>query len=284
VLDSLIVPLDSSIDAKVFGSKAASLSKALRAGLPVPPGCALHPDLVSRIAQRTASENEYTVLERFLAPFMSGAAVVRSSAIGEDGTLASFAGQHRTSLNVHGFDGILTAIKSVWTSGQAESVRWYRMRMGIAGEPRMAVIVQQLIPAQVAGVLFTVDPLSGSNERWIIEASWGLGEAVVAGLVIPDRYVISREGELLERLLGRKCYALVPNEDGGTTESEIEDPAQVLGACLDEEALIHLAQMGMECECLFGVGQDIEWASAGRTLHLLQCRPVTYGRGRNEAI
>jgi phosphoenolpyruvate synthase/pyruvate phosphate dikinase len=153
--------------------------------------------------------------------------------------------------------------------------------MSIAGEPRVAVIVQALVPAEVAGVLFTIDPISGSGRRWIVEASWGLGEAVVGGLVTPDRYVIARTGELLERQLGRKDVAMVANENGGTTELAINDPARVQEACLGEQALVRLAELGAACERLFGAGQDIEWAlSSGGTLYLLQCRPVTTGGRR----
>jgi pyruvate,water dikinase len=216
-------------------------------------------------------------LEHSLTPFKDGAVAVRSSAIGEDGASASFAGQHASFLNVRGLDEVLSAIASVWASGQTESARRYRARMSIAGEPRVAVIVQALVPAEMAGVLFTIDPVSGSGERWFVEASWGLGEAVVGGLVTPDRYVIARTGELLERQLGRKDVAMVADENGGTTEVAINDPAQVQGACLDEQALVRLAELGAACERLFGAGQDIEWAEARGKLSLLQCRPVTSG-------
>jgi len=202
---------------------------------------------------------------------------VRSSAIGEDGALASFAGQHASFLNVRGLDGVLSAIANVWASGQTESARRYRARMSIAGEPCVAVIVQALVPAEVAGVLFTIDPVSGSGERWIVEASWGLGEAVVGGLITPDRYVIARTGELLERQLGHKDIAIVADEHGGTTELAINNPARVQEACLGEKALVRLAELGAACEGLLGANQDIEWALSSGTLYLLQCRPVTSG-------
>jgi len=282
--DDMLVPLGSDIDAQVYGGKAARLSETLRAGLAVPPGSALHPDCVARAAQGNLLPNERAALEHFLAQFKGGAVAVRSSAIGEDGTSASFAGQHASFLNVRGLDGVLAAIANVWASGQTEAARRYRARMSIAGEPRVAVIVQALVPAEVAGVLFTVDPVSETlsggevtGERWIVEASWGLGEAVVGGLVTPDRYIIARTGELLERQLGRKDVAMVADEHGGTRESAIADPARIQGACLEKEALVDLAELGAVCERLFGAGQDIEWAEACGTLYLLQCRPVTSG-------
>ncbi len=273
----VLIPLGSSIDAQVYGGKAARLSETLCAGLPVPPGFALHPDYVARTAQINLLPSERAALEHSLTQFKDGAVAVRSSAIGEDGASASFAGQHASFLNVRGLDEVLSAIASVWASGQTEAARRYRARMSIAGEPRVAVIVQALVPAEMAGVLFTVDPISGSGERWFVEASWGLGEAVVGGLVTPDRYVIARTGELLERQLGHKDVAMVANENGGTTEVAINDPARVQEACLDEQALVRLAELGAACERLFGAGQDIEWAEARGKLSLLQCRPVTSG-------
>ena len=273
----LLIPLGSRMDAQVYGGKAARLSEALCAGLPVPAGFVLHPDCVARTAQDNLLPNERAALEHSLAPFKDGALAVRSSAVGEDGALASFAGQHASFLNVRGLDEILSAIAKVWASGQTEAARRYRARMGIAGEPRVAVIVQALVPAEVAGVLFTVDPVSGSGERWIVEASWGLGEAVVGGLITPDRYVIARTGELLERQLGRKDVAMVADENGGTRESAIDDLARIQGACLDKEALVRLAELGAACEGLLGANQDIEWALSSGTLYLLQCRPVTSG-------
>ncbi len=192
--DAMLVPLSSHIDAQVYGGKAARLSESLCAGLPVPPGFALHPDGVARTAQSNLLPNERAALEHSLAQFKEGAVAVRSSAIGEDGASASFAGQHASFLNVRGLDEVLAAIASVWASGQTEAARRYRARMSIAGEPRVAVIVQALVPAEVSGVLFTVDPISGSGKRWIVEASWGLGEAVVGGGARPKwRSTIQRE-------------------------------------------------------------------------------------------
>lgn len=273
--DEMILPLHAPLDIQVYGGKAARLAACLRAGLPVPPGFALHSDLVVRIARGALSAGERATLERHLEQFGDAAVAVRSSAIGEDGTTASFAGQHTSFLNVRGLDGVLAAIKNVWASGQTASAQRYRVRMGIGGDPQVAVVVQALIPAEVAGVLFTLDPLSGSQEHWIVEASWGLGEAVVAGLVTPDHYVISRAGEIVERQLGQKDVAVIPQDHGGTNEVEINDPARVQGSCLSEQALASIAGLGIACERLFGAGQDIEWALAGGNIYLLQARPVT---------
>jgi pyruvate, water dikinase len=273
----LLLSLNERIEAQVYGGKAARLSESLRAGLPVPPGCVLHPDAVARIAQGNLTSQEHTLLESALTPFTKRAVAVRSSALGEDGAAASFAGQYTSILNVQGMDTILVAIATVWASEQTEAARQYRARMGIAGRARVAVILQALVRAEVAGVLFTVDPLSGSSERWIVEASWGLGEAVVGGLVTPDRYIISRSGQLRERQLGDKDVVIAAAEDGGTTVVEIHDPERAQSACLGERTLVHLAELGAACERLFGPAQDIEWALSDGVLSLLQCRPVTSG-------
>ncbi len=273
----MIIPLSELTPARLYGDKAARLSVCVRAGLPVPAGISLHPDLVAGIAQGTLAAGEQAMLERHLARLCTPGLAVRSSAIGEDGTTASFAGQLISLLNVRGLDGVLSAITAVWASGQTESARRYRARMGIMGEPRVAVIVQELIPAEVAGVLFTVEPMSGSRERWIIEASWGLGEAVVGGLVTPDHYTIAPTGELLGRQLGNKERMIALDEQGGTHEMVVADAGRMQDACLDEEALSRLVALGAACEQLFGPGQDIEWAWCDGKLFLLQCRPVTRG-------
>jgi len=273
----MIILLDEPLDTQHYGGKADRLSTCLRARLPVPAGIVLHSDLVARLAQGHLASGERTLLGQHLVRFGTAALAVRSSAIGEDGTDASFAGQHETRLNVRGLDGVLSAISAVWASGQTESARRYRARMGIRGEPCVAVIVQDFIPAEVAGVLFTVDPISGSRERWIIEASWGPGEAVVNGLVTPDHYTIAPTSELLGRQLGNKERMIALDEHGGTHEMAVADAERVQQACLDEEVLARLAALGAACEDLFGPAQDIEWALVGTRLFLLQCRPVTSG-------
>ncbi len=273
----MILPLDEPLAAQHYGGKAARLSICLRAGLPVPPGIALHPDLVARLAQGHLASGERTLLAQHLARFGTAALAVRSSASGEDGADASFAGQHETRLNVRGLDGVRSAIIAVWASGQTESARRHRARMGITGETQVVVLIQELVPAEVAGVLFTCDPLSGRRNRWIVEASWGLGEAVVEGLVTPDHYTLTPGGALLARQLGSKEAVIIPDAQGGTSQHPVSDPARGQQACLDEEALARLAALGAACEDLFGPAQDIEWALVGTRLLLLQCRPVTGG-------
>jgi len=135
------------------------------------------------------------------------------------------------------------------------------------------VVIQSLLDPEVAGVMFTKNPINGADER-VIEASWGLGEAVVAGQVIPDRFRISRSGELLERAPGVKQIAIRSAPDGGTFEEQV--PAeQVEELCVNDHQLAELNSLAERCEQVYGEGRDIEWAIADEELYLLQCRAVT---------
>jgi pyruvate,water dikinase len=261
--------LGAELDAAGYGSKAANLSMAFRAGLPVPEGVALTWEEVDVIA--TAVPGRKEALSADLIDLVDVPLAVRSSAISEDSREASFAGQHLTVLNVVGDDAVLVAIQRVWQSGTDEAALAYRRRMGMADDPRMGVVVQRLVPADVAGVLFTSDPVSGASDRWVIEASWGLGEAVVAGLVSPDLYIASPSGDLLGARQGRKKVAVMPDAGGGTSQRVVEDDRW----CLDEAAVQALAGLGAACERLFGPRQDIEWALSGGKPWLLQSRPIT---------
>ncbi len=238
-----------------YGGKAAKLGAALRAGLPVPEGAAVSWD------------HEGPVAELALRPPLA----VRSSAIGEDGARASFAGQHATVLGVDA-GGVAQAIERVRASASEPGALAYRARLGLVGDPRMGVVVQRLVDAEIAGVLFTRDPRTGKSER-VIEASWGLGEAVVAGLVTPDGYRL-RGAEVIERRTGMKDVAIRLAPGGGTQEVEVS-PERARAPCLDDARLAALAALADRCEAVFGAGQDLEWAFAGGELHLLQWRPIT---------
>lgn len=265
------VPLVEARDEQLYGGKAVSLGAALRAGLPVPNGFALGAGLVASTGAREIGalhelDDLASSLDRFVA--------VRSSAIGEDSADASFAGQHLTVLNVSPTAVALSeAVASVWQSACSESARAYRERMGIAGDPEIGAVVQLLIEPLCAGVLFTRNPIDGSDER-VIEATWGLGEAVVQGLVIPDRYRLSRTGEVLEKVPGLKDRAVRATPDGGTIESPV-DPDLVEQLCLGDADLADLNELAERCEQYFGGACDVEWAFEHDGLRLLQCRPVT---------
>jgi pyruvate,water dikinase len=202
---------------------------------------------------------------------------VRSSAVDEDGADASFAGQHVTLLNVPSIDGVRAAVREIWWSANSDSAITYRHRVGLFTRPSVGVVVQALLNPEVAGVMFTRNPVTGADER-VIEASWGLGEAVVAGRVIPDMYRVDRSGQVLERTPGFKKVAIRSLPAGGTVEEPVPDGLREQ-LCVDDAQLAALSGLATRCEEVYGPGRDIEWAIAGGQLYLLQCRAVTGGAG-----
>jgi pyruvate,water dikinase len=254
------------------------LGDAARLGLPVPPGVALSGDLVEAIASEDekAIEKVAKAIADLSAPF-----AVRSSAVDEDGASASFAGQHLTVLNVHSAADVPGAVREVWWSANSDSAITYRQRVGLFTRPSVGVVVQTLINPDVAGVMFTEHPVTGADER-LIEASWGLGEAVVAGLVVPDHFRLERSGRVLERKAGRKRIAIRSLPNGGTFEQPVA-PAQVTSLCLNDDQLAALGELALLCEKVYGPRRDIEWAFHNETLYLLQCRAITTGNARSAA-
>ena len=264
------MPLLAAEDTALFGAKAVGLGQALRDGLPVPPGVALAGAVVDAVAGR-----DEDAIRRVAASVatLRGPLAVRSSAVDEDGANASFAGQHLTLLNVSGEQALTEAVSGVWWSANSDSAITYRQRVGLFTRPSVGVVIQALVNPESAGVLFTQNPVTGADER-IIEASLGLGEAVVAGRVIPDHYRVSRTGEILERTAGRKDIAFRSLPDGGTFEEQVA-PELVERLCLEDQQLAELNGLAERCEQVYGPARDIEWAIAGGELYLLQCRAVT---------
>jgi Pyruvate phosphate dikinase, AMP/ATP-binding domain/Cyclic nucleotide-binding domain len=267
-----VVPLAEANDISVFGSKAVGLGDAIRDGLPVPPGVALSGPVVEAVA----SDDEETIAEVAAAiRDLRVPLAVRSSAADEDGQDASFAGQHLTLLNVSSADDVPSALREIWWSANSDSAITYRQRVGLFTRPSIGVVIQTLLDPDVAGVMFTENPVTGADER-VIEASWGLGEAVVAGLVVPDTYRIDRAGEVLERTPGLKRTRIRSLPTGGTIEEDV--PAELTEQLsLDDEQLGALSRLALRCEDVYGRARDIEWAFAHGTLYLLQCRAVTTG-------
>lgn len=265
-----IVPLANARDDAQFGAKAVGLGDAARAGLPLPPGLAVAGPVVEAVA--TGEERAIEQIVQSVRP-LGWPLAVRSSAIDEDGAEASFAGQHLTLLNVSSSEALTSAMREIWWSANSDSAITYRQRVGLFTRPSVGIVVQALLDPDVAGVMFTQNPITGADER-VVEASWGLGEAVVAGLVIPDNFRLARTGEVLERVPGLKKVAVRPQSDGGT--SEVEVPSDLVERlCLDDDQLAALSDLADRCEGVWGLSRDIEFAFAGGRLHLLQCRAVT---------
>ena len=265
-----VVPLEKVRDHAVFGSKAVGLGDAARAGLPLPPGVALSGSIVEAVA--AGEKRAIRKVAKSVRP-LDGPLAVRSSAVGEDGAGASFAGQHLTLLNVPSVDGLRSALGEIWWSANSDSAITYRQRTGLFARPSVGVVVQALLDPEVAGVMFTQNPINGADER-LVEASWGLGEAVVSGRVIPDHFRVDRSGVVLERTPGLKKVAIRALPDGGTVEEEVA-PELAERLCLDDDRIGELMRLADRCEQVYGHARDIEWAFAGGELYLLQCRPVT---------
>lgn len=266
------VTFNKARDTTLYGAKAVGLGEAARKGLQVPPGMALSADLVEAVAAGDA--RAITKLEKAIATLTPPFAV-RSSAVDEDGAQASFAGQHLTVLNVHAAGDVPEAVREVWWSANSDAAITYRQKVGLFTRPRVGVVVQTLLDPEVAGVMFTENPVTGADER-VIEASWGLGEAVVSGLVIPDHVRLDRAGKLLEHKAGRKHIAVRALPNGGTFEEPVPT-ALISQLCLEEPQLRALNTLALQCEKVYGPRRDIEWAFQEGTLYVLQCRAVTTG-------
>ena len=199
---------------------------------------------------------------------------VRSSATAEDLLSASFAGQQDTYLNVVGPAAILQHVSSCWASLFTERAVSYRLRSGIDHRHvSMAVVIQQMVLAEAAGVLFTADPVSCNRKVTSVEASFGLGEALVSGRVSPDVYKV-RGGEVVERTISAKRLAIHTLPAGGTEERTVAPGCQQQPALSDAQ-VVELARLGRRIEAHFGCPQDIEWCLAGGTFFVVQSRPIT---------
>ncbi|GDX83274.1 phosphoenolpyruvate synthase [Deltaproteobacteria bacterium] len=289
----MLVPLVDA-DPDRIGGKAAALRRLLLSGFPVPRSWVLpyealraalsanrlrgdEPDLAARLL---AADLPFSLPAPAIAPL-----AVRSSAAGEDGAARSHAGQLSSVIGVVGTENLADAVRAVWASGAADTVRAYRESASL---PDVAVLVQELIDARVSGVIFTVNPVSGSWREMTVEAVWGLGEGLVGGTVVPDRYVIRRPRRTprpIQRLLARvrlertsEVVASQVEERGlAQTGEVVTRPTEAPHArklVIDE--LLRLGRLGLRIEGAMGGPQDIEWAiDRGGTPIILQARPIT---------
>ncbi|MFJ9594585.1 rifamycin-inactivating phosphotransferase [Streptomyces virginiae] len=199
---------------------------------------------------------------------------VRSSATAEDLPTASFAGQQDTYLNVVGPESILRHISRCWASLFTERAVTYRRRSGIDHRTvRMAVVVQRMVFPDASGILFTADPLTGDRKSATVDAGFGLGEALVSGLVNPDVFTV-RDGRVVARMIAAKQHALTALPAGGTQEVEIDAQQQEQPALTDAQA-VRLVELGRRIEAHFGHPQDIEWCLVDDGFRIVQSRPIT---------
>ncbi|MBU8878849.1 phosphoenolpyruvate synthase [Bacillus sp. FJAT-29790] len=199
---------------------------------------------------------------------------VRSSATAEDLPHASFAGQQDTFLNIIGKVAILQHISKCWASLFSDRAVIYRMQNGFDhSQVYLSVIVQRMVFPQASGILFTADPITSNRKLLSIDASFGLGEALVSGLVSADCYKV-QEGEIVDKRIATKKLAIYGREEGGTETQQIK-PEQQKTQTLTEQQILQLARIGRQIETYFGCPQDIEWCLVGDTFYIVQSRPIT---------
>ncbi|GAA4683970.1 hypothetical protein GCM10023215_18180 [Pseudonocardia yuanmonensis] len=285
-MPDLVLLLDSpaATDLATAGGKGASLARARRAGLPVPEGFVVATEAYRRAAaglpERPRPEDVPEVPAEVAAAVRVAYAAlgappvaVRSSATAEDLPGFSFAGQQETVLDVRDADGVLDAVRRCWASLWGERAVAYRERAGSTGA-ETAVVVQELVPAECSGVLFTADPVTGETDRMLVDAAWGLGEAVVGGLVTPDAIVAdAATGAVRSRRTAEKAVMTV-RTGSGTVERPVPEERRH-APVLDDAAVAELVALGRRVADLYGGPTDVEWARAGGRFALLQARPVT---------
>jgi pyruvate,water dikinase len=302
----------SGTDHELVGGKGANLGRLANAGFPVPPGFvvdtgaylahieSIRDDISGALAE--ISYDDADALERAveeirgwivaaempadIATSIKAAyaelgdvyVAVRSSGTAEDLEGASFAGLHDTYLDIRGGDDVLDAVKRDWASLWTARAVAYRKRGGFTGFPSIAVVVQTMVASQVSGVMFTGNPLNAATDQIMLNASWGLGEAVVQGITTPDEYIVwHRNLAVLEKAKGSKEVEIVRNPDTGrgTVQRDVDSARREEYTLTDEQAS-ELAEIGAGVQELYeGFPQDIEWGYADGQFYLLQARPVT---------
>ncbi|MEU4543053.1 PEP/pyruvate-binding domain-containing protein [Nonomuraea dietziae] len=291
-----VLPLDDTAAAlETVGGKGASLARLARAGLPVPDGfhvttdayrefvapfhdrilaCLDEPAKIADLFARheMPEETARAVMTAYQALGDDVPVAVRSSATAEDLPDMSFAGQQDTYLNVRGAT-LLDAVRRCWASLWTERAIAYRTRNQVSHDDvALAVVVQELVPADAAGVMFTANPVNGARDEIVVNAAWGLGEAVVGGQVTPDSLVI-REGRVVEERVADKTVMTVRTPDG-TAERPVPEERRRLPV-LDEAQAVRLAGLGDRIQRLYGTPMDVEWAARDGELFIVQARPVT---------
>jgi len=307
--NNLVLDL-AAIDASMItlvGGKAANLGELIYAHLPVPPGICVTTEAYRQVAasaaidydafsaagpeelKRLAGQARDALLAVPVPTAVAEAVVVayvglgsnvpvavRSSATAEDLPFASFAGQQDTYLHIIGRDAVLDAVRRCWASLWTDRAVIYRTTNGIDHRAaRLAVVVQRMLDAEVAGVLFTANPVSGRRRQAVIDANPGLGEAVVSGAVNPDHFVVDTDSRaIVDRRLGDKRIEVRPLPDGGT--QHVERMKGTDRSCLTDDQVRALVELGDRVEAHYGTPQDTEWAiDANGNLWLTQARPIT---------
>ena len=309
-----ILPLgDPRATLEIVGGKGASLTRLLAAGLPVPDGfhltTAAYQCFVTKNEMQSSIQaalefvdiHEPATLESAsmaisglfteaqIPPDVTNAlslayneladlhpsVAVRSSATAEDLSETSGAGQQDTFLNIQGNNELSVAVKRCWISLWTSRAISYRAQQGFKSDGlSLAVVVQALFPAEVAGILFTANPVTGRRDHVLINGSWGLGKAIVDGVVTPDSLVVDKiTGQVLLRETANKQVLTVCIPGG--TEEQLVPTAQRRIPVLDDAAAAELTRLGVKIEKIYDIPMDIEWAQTGGEFAILQARPIT---------
>jgi pyruvate, water dikinase len=295
-------------DSNEAGGKGAGLARMTKLGMPVPAGFVIRASVLTDLLVASGARERVlsllangvgdggaetargiqplvhalelpaplteAVLQAFEGLKSDVGVAVRSSACAEDSEAASFAGQQETYLNVRGADELLTRIKDCWGSFFSERALFYRSRKGSLVDLGIAVVVQRQLEPDRSGVMFTIDPVRRRRDQMMIEAVWGLGEAIVSGLATPDHYVVSRDGRVKQARVSVQEVSVRGVETGGVIQYPLT-PEEGGARVLDDADLAALAKVGVELEAHFGQPLDVEWAIEAGKLYLLQARPVT---------
>lgn len=299
-------------DTALAGGKGANLGELTRAGLPVPPGFVVaaqaflasmdaggvraelaelsgkaspdRPDELAALSDQlqnlvrkagVAADVREAIVAEWRTAGLHWPVAVRSSATSEDTAAASFAGMNQTFTNVSGETELLDRILDCWGSLYGPRVVSYRTARGVLEEPAIAVVIQEMVPSERSGVMFTADPSTGDRSRIVIEGAPGLGEVVVGGQVEPDTYTVSKDGpRLLEARIGYKTHKIVRGPDGGDLRVDLDTAEAGRRVLTDDEALA-IARLGLAVEEHYGEPQDTEWAIAEGRTWLVQSRPIT---------
>ena len=301
-------------DAEEAGGKGANMGEMVAAKLPVPPGfvvlrdgylasmtvaglaaelnsahrmaidhagetgtlterCQLMQDLVIKAGMDDEVRTE--IIAAYRAMGANIVVAVRSSATGEDGADASFAGMNATFTNISGEDCLVDAVQRCWASLFSPLVVTYRASRGFTADPAMAVVVQQMIASERSGVAFTADPTTDAVDRVVVEAAFGQGEVVVSGSVEPDTYIVAKEsGEILSRRIGHQSFKIVRGADGHDQNVALGG-AQAQAQVLSDDEVREIAGIAVASERHSGCPQDTEWAIADGNTWIVQTRPIT---------
>jgi len=261
-LMNMIKKLTSEIDENNFQEKCKEIKDLILSG---------------EISEEIKSEVKEN-LEKLNAQYIS----VRSSAVSEDSFKASFAGLHDTFLNVKAdLDTVLENLKKCWASLFNERAIVYRIKKKIPHLEEMAVVIQEMIPAEISGTAFTIHPDTEDKNTIIIESSWGIGESIVSGLVTPDRYIVNKKNfKVIKKIIGRKKITVMTDKNGVT---RIDTPDDKMNAfSLNYTLLENITKDCLNIEKLFGYPQDIEWCIQGNRIWVLQSRAITSLGGMKE--